>query len=401
MGRARRGGGRPEATTTLQDPSKRTRRRHLIFGLVALATSTVVALTAAEVYLRAAGPDWLELRMRELTAGNAQSFGSDRPWPVEKRGGRIVRFEPGAELTVQHVEYHKTAHFDELGARVTGDGRGRTPLIPILGDSFTFGIGVEDDETFASHLARKSGRRVLNLGVPGFSLKEELNVVELMHEELGSPPLYVFVAYAGNDLYETWARRAAQPAPSGAAPKSPPWYARANALVNHHPLLRKSYLLQFSRQSLLTFLDPSRKTGMSFLFRLIRDEAFLEECIRVYSKQMERLERLGRENSFDTIFVVIPAKYQIDQEQFEAKAVYYGIDGAHLDPHAPTRALVEIYEHFGFPVIDASGCLQNSGSVATLYYVQDGHFTGAGHRAFARCLLDEDILERIELTGQQ
>ena len=384
----------------MQDPSKRTRRRHLIFGLVALATSTVVALTAAEVYLRAAGPDWLELRMRELTAGNAQSFGSDRAWPVEKRGGRIVRFEPGAELTVQHVEYHKTAHFDELGARVTGERRGRTPLIPVLGDSFTFGVGVEDDETFASHLARKSGRRVLNLGVPGFSLKEELDIIEFRHEELGSPPLYVFVAYAGNDLYETWAR-AAQPAPSGAAPKSPPWYARANALVYHHSLLRKSYLLQFSRQSLLTFLDPSRKTGMHFLFRLIRDEAFLEECIRVYSKQMERLERLGREKSFETIFVVIPAKYQIDQEQFEAKAVYYGIDGAHLDPHAPTRALVEIYEHFGFPVIDASSCLQKSGSVATLYYVQDAHFTSAGHRAFARCLLDEDILERIELTEHQ
>ena len=384
----------------MQDPSKRTRRRHLIFGLVALATSTVVALTAAEVYLRAAGPDWLELRMRELTAGNAQSFGSDRAWPVEKRGGRIVRFEPGAELTVQHVEYHKTAHFDELGARVTGDRRGRTPLIPFLGDSFTFGIGVEDDETFVSHLARKSGRRVLNLGVPGFSLKEELDIIEFRHEELGSPPLYVFVAYAGNDLYETWAR-AAQPAPSGAASKSPPWYARANALVYHHPLLRTSYLLQFSRQSLLTFLDPSRKTGMDFLFRLIRDEAFLEECIRVYSKQMERLECLGREKSFDTIFVVIPAKYQIDQEQFEAKAVYYGIDGAHLDPHAPTRALVEIYEHFGFPVIDASSCLQKSGSVATLYYVQDAHFTSAGHRAFARCLLDEDILERIELTEHQ
>ena len=116
---------------------------------------------------------------------------------------------------------------------------------------------------------------------------------------------------------------------------------------------------------------------------------------------MERLECLGREKSFDTIFVVIPAKYQIDQEQFEAKAVYYGIDGAHLDPHAPTRALVEIYEHFGFPVIDASSCLQKSGSVATLYYVQDAHFTSAGHRAFARCLLDEDILERIELTEHQ
>lgn len=384
----------------MQDPSKRTRRRHLVFGLVALAASTLGALTAAEVYLRAAGPDWLELRMRELTAGNAQSFGSDRGWPVEKRGGRIVRFEPGAELTVRHVEYHKTAHFDELGARVTGDRRGRTPLIPVLGDSFTFGIGVEDDETFASHLARKSGRRVLNLGVPGFSLKEELDIIEFRHEELGSPPLYVFVAYAGNDLYETWAR-AAQPAPSGAAPKSPPWYARANALVYHHPLLRTSYLLQFSRQSLLTFLDPSRKTGMDFLFLLIRDEAFLEECVRVYSKQMERLERLGREKSFETIFVVIPAKYQIDQEQFEAKAVYYGIDVAHVDPHAPTRALVEIYEQFGFPVIDASGCLQNSGSVATLYYVQDNHFTSAGHRAFARCLLDEDILERIELTEQQ
>ncbi len=354
---------------------------------------------AEELYLRSAGPDWLELRMRELTAGSAQSFGSDAARPIERRDGRILRFEPGAELTIQNVEYRKTAHFDELCTRVTSEKRGRAPLVPVLGDSFTFGIGVEDDETFASHLALESGRHVVNLGVPEFSLKEELDVIELRHEELGSPPLYVIAAYAGNDLYETWSRRA-QPVLGSGEPRSPPWYVRVNALVNRHPLLRKSYLLQFSRQSLLTLLDPSRKTGMDFFFRLIGDRALLEEYIRIYSKQMERLERLAREKSFDTIFVVIPAKYQIDQAQFEAKTAYYGMDGTRIDPHMPTRALVEIYEQFGVPVIDASSCLQKSGSVATLYYVQDSHFTSSGHRAFARCLIDEDILERIDLTDK-
>ncbi len=59
---------------------------------------------AAELYVRVAGPDSLELRMRELTAGSAQSFGSDAAWPIERRDGRILRFEPGAELTIQNVE---------------------------------------------------------------------------------------------------------------------------------------------------------------------------------------------------------------------------------------------------------------------------------------------------------
>ena len=384
----------------MQDPSKRTRRRHLIFGLVALATSTVVALTAAEVYLRAAGPDWLELRMRELTAGNAQSFGSDRAWPVEKRGGRIVRFEPGAELTVQHVEYHKTAHFDELGARVTGDRRGRTPLIPFLGDSFTFGIGVEDDETFVSHLARKSGRRVLNLGVPGFSLKEELDIIEFRHEELGSPPLYVFVAYAGNDLYETWAR-AAQPAPSGAASKSPPWYARANALVYHHPLLRTSYLLQFSRQSLLTFLDPSRKTGMDFLFRLIRDGGVsrrMHTCLFQTNgaARMPRSRKVLRHDLRRDPREVSDRPGAIRGESclLRDRRSALGPTRADTRPRGDLRA-------FRLSRDRREQLLAEIRIRGDALLRSRRHFTSAGHRAFARCLLDEDILERIELTEHQ
>ena len=375
----------------MQDPSQRTRRRHLIFGLVALATSTVVALTAAEVYLRAAGPDWLELRMRELTAGNAQTFGSDRAWPVEKRAGRIVRFEPGAELTVQHVEYHKTAHFDELGARVTGERRGRAPLIPVLGDSFTFGIGVEDDETFASHLARKSGRRVLNLGVPGFSLKEELDIIEFRHEELGSPPLYVFVAYAGNDLYETWARRAKESAvvcPCQRARLSP--FASSEELPAAVLAPVASDLSRPESQNGDALLVPfNQRRGVS---RRMHTCLFQTNgAARTPRARKVLRDDLRRD----------PREVSDRPGAIRGESPYYGIDGAHLDPHAPTRALVKIYEHFGFPVIDASRCLQNSGSVATLYYVQDGHFTSAGHRAFARCLLDEDILERIDLTEHQ
>src|SRR5262249_2123662 len=72
-----------------------------------------------------------------------------------------------------------TVTTNELGLRRLGtDDPGGPPapdgktVIHCLGDSFTMGWGVEDDESYPAVLARKlgDGHLVLNLGVDGFGL---------------------------------------------------------------------------------------------------------------------------------------------------------------------------------------------------------------------------------------
>ncbi len=70
---------------------------------------------------------------------------------------------------------------DELGRRRCYPPGERPPDVPALvlvGDSFTQGIGVDDDQTFGWSLARDRRYRVVNLGVGGYGTQQELLQLE-------------------------------------------------------------------------------------------------------------------------------------------------------------------------------------------------------------------------------
>jgi hypothetical protein len=91
----------------------------------------------------------------------------------------------------------KTQHLRAL----SNAGQGQTlevgpgsPTIVLFGDSFTFGVGVEDVETFASRIAMGFPQyRLINLGVPGSALVQQLEILKaapharrlVSHVELG------------------------------------------------------------------------------------------------------------------------------------------------------------------------------------------------------------------------
>jgi hypothetical protein len=84
-------------------------------------------------------------------------------------------------------------------------------VIAIVGDSFTFGQGVNDADTFASGLAVRLGprARVLNFGVPGTSTDQHLLVVRT-HVVRHRPTDLVLVVYVGNDLFDNLLARPMQ-----------------------------------------------------------------------------------------------------------------------------------------------------------------------------------------------
>jgi len=78
---------------------------------------------------------------------------------------------------------------------------GRRRVI-LLGDSVTFGTGVEDSETFAAGLGRKaSGWEVVNLGVSGYGTDQELLLLEREGFAL-RPDAVVLNVCVGNDALD-------------------------------------------------------------------------------------------------------------------------------------------------------------------------------------------------------
>jgi hypothetical protein len=88
-----------------------------------------------------------------------------------------VRLEPGATMRFQLRENPlSTIHVNAEGYRGGDWPALREDDVVVVGDSQVFGLGVEDDATFSAGLAARSGRTVLNAGVPTYGPQEYLAV---------------------------------------------------------------------------------------------------------------------------------------------------------------------------------------------------------------------------------
>lgn len=70
----------------------------------------------------------------------------------------------------------------------------------ILGDSFSFGVGVNDEETFSSMLSDISGLRVTNGAISGYDVPSAIKALDIALAEGAHPKVVVLGIYLGNDL---------------------------------------------------------------------------------------------------------------------------------------------------------------------------------------------------------
>jgi hypothetical protein len=151
--------------------SKRNRRR-----LAAMAISTVVVLVLAEVTIRFALPANLFLDRKK-----------DCYWIMriqvrqdEMRGKRPanVRLDDELGWTMRADRSNATESINSLGLRGSREveyaRKDGTKRAVVIGDSFTFGLGVPDDATYCARLeARVPGVEVINMGVNGYGTDQQ------------------------------------------------------------------------------------------------------------------------------------------------------------------------------------------------------------------------------------
>ncbi len=389
-----------ESTSKLDSAGRPSRRRRRLFAVAATVLGLGFSVALLETGLRLAPPAWLEQRMRELNAGEPFETGSDQDWPVVLEGRAFRQFVPHSRFVVRHYEYRHDATIDELGGRTTPFPPDYRGVVPFIGDSFTFGVGVEDDECFVSRIAAATLRsqsryRLLNLGVTGTALHNQLDTLELRHEELGSPELYVFSMFLGNDLTNVRRKyqRAALDGSARQGTRRLRWLWQANVYVYHHPLLKKLYAVQFLRQAALAVIQRGSADLMDPVFLAMRrDRTYLADSLVFWRRELARLERLAERLGFDVVFLLIPDVHQLDDARRAGKAKSIGLDPDQLDPGQVTAAVSQVLRDSGIRYLDLSPCLARA-PVGKLYYTQDTHFTAAGHAEAARCLLDGGLLQ--------
>jgi hypothetical protein len=142
----------------------RSGKRYYLLALLTVLLSTAATLIAVELFLRY--QDGRIARCEHMQPG-------------------LIGFDPqlGWKLTPGWTGRHRHHDFD-VSYRIAATGfrhdvrqaQRPGPRVAVLGDSFTFGLGVDDDETFVSLLNAGGTHtgRFINRGVPGYSTDQEL-----------------------------------------------------------------------------------------------------------------------------------------------------------------------------------------------------------------------------------
>jgi lysophospholipase L1-like esterase len=302
-------------------------------------------------------------------------------------------------------------HTDSLGLRDTDELRLDTFRILAIGDSFTFGMYVHNQEAWPARLEETLNQRglprrvqVLNAGVPGYTLEDEL--AYLKDKGLALHPNLVVLGFYTNDVFDLYPTirqyfaRSVVLADAGAPPKVGPVtrFLRDNsALYNALMGLRAEYQ-QGQIDAAVNRVTPT----VSGLQEMYRDMMFLNPDKPEYKPEWEGYEKLFRE----TVDLLDSQGIPLVVVAFPDLAQLPDTGGL---PDVPQRFLAELTSETNVAYLDLLPVYRNAGDVQSLYlmyfspdahvdpnapdaavmmYTGDGHPSPYGHLVAARALAD-------------
>lgn len=108
------------------------------------------------------------------------------------------RLHPGNTCTFSNVEFSNKIISNKAGLR-DDDASLAGPEIISLGDSYTLGWGVEQNESYPAKLESITGKKVLNAGMSSFGTPREMRMLSMLDT---SNLKYITIQYCANDIEE-------------------------------------------------------------------------------------------------------------------------------------------------------------------------------------------------------
>jgi lysophospholipase L1-like esterase len=136
----------------------------------------------------------LDIDLERITQLARLRFSSPSPLGIH-----VLDSEMGTRLAPNSIGRHETREFkvmysiDSAGARRVPGAKTNRPIVEVLGDSFTFGYGVEDSETYSAVLQDRLGPSIAvrNRGVMGWSTTQ--NMIALQRDLAGVNPIQLAI----------------------------------------------------------------------------------------------------------------------------------------------------------------------------------------------------------------
>jgi hypothetical protein len=175
----------------------RVRWREVFYGIAFIVSSLLFCAVLVEIMLR------LGFREQAVSGIYSERYAFS-PFQLtayrHTPGYRGSVFRPGV--------FDTSVEISQFGLRQNNveEQQGLSSRLLLLGDSFTFGLGVEEDETFATLLQFKLnpfGIGVVNGGQSGFSILQEVAWGRYVADKL-TPDIVVLCAFLSNDIRDDY-----------------------------------------------------------------------------------------------------------------------------------------------------------------------------------------------------
>ncbi|HSS50736.1 MAG TPA: GDSL-type esterase/lipase family protein [Thermoanaerobaculia bacterium] len=311
------------------------------------------------------------------------------------------RMKPGLKGVLGNfAEFTTQVRVNQLGIRgpEVGPLRPGVRRVLVLGDSFSFGMGVEEQDAFPAQLAAELGRRGvpaegINAGIGGYGVPDEVRWFEQYGREI-HPDVIVLGIFTGNDLQD-------------AAPDRPPAFVSHGELLDKaelkrsalfHWLYQHSQLFALVKYSLPAPIDRTIRRTLHMpepsAIRGLREEMALydprnrpraEQGGRTSEAAIRRLLDLAGADHSVVVALLLPSKLQADDVEWNGALRQLGLTPSQVDRTLPNEIFSGVLARCGVPALDLTPILSEAlrrGEVD--FFPRDQHYTVAGNRRIAR-----------------
>ncbi len=267
----------------------------------------------------------------------------------------------------------------------------------MLGDSFTFGMNVAQDQTMTADLQKKvDGKRwdFMNAGVIGYSIRQELIYLREHFDEI-QPKVVILNVFVGNDLTEqrrTDVTRDANDFPVSIYDKEvfvlDPGYLASRTTLPLQSLALADIMKRWKD------LAMSRNAYPGYIWAVFLDKdhpsypSDIDWLWQEYEGDLIRMKKLLDEKGAQLLVVIIPMDVQVDRKYWDKYPTkVFGEKEFSLD--LPQKKFREICERNSLTCLDLLPIFREHRQDELYFAEIDPHFDVAGNRLAAESIFDK------------
>lgn len=309
------------------------------------------------------------------------------------------------------VSTFKTGEWD-TAVRINSQGLRDDEILPkqqdelrilMLGDSFTWGYGVEQEETFSELLEEKTNTNVINAGATSYS--PILEYLFLKNKGLSYQPEVVILNLDLSDLQDDYIRE-----------QKAQYDANGELIAVYNPdkdgfiyNLRKRIQITNLINGIFVGIDkalpPPTEINYPFIhdvaydrYGITRDEPLNDEqehWQRTFS-YINKIKALCDEHNITFVLSIYPYGHQISTEEWEVGRHNSGLLNGQVYSDRAEKIIRQYAEENDIHFISMfAGFREAEAERTPLYFTYDGHFNQEGHQVAAEILQAELVRQGI------